>query len=60
VVEGAVLDSDFPNVGFDLTVRTGALRAGIYELKLEFINSNGEISTSLPTEFIFSPDRSTD
>jgi hypothetical protein len=47
-------------VGFDLTVRTGALRAGIYELKLELINSNGEISTSLPTEFIFSPDRSTD
>ena len=60
VVEGAVLDSDFPNVGFDLTVRTGALRAGIYELKLELINSNGEISTSLPTEFIFYPDRLTD
>ena len=60
VVEGARLDSDFPMVGFSVKTQTEALKTGTYELKLELINSNGEISTSLPTELTFLSDQSTD
>lgn len=60
VVEGARLDSDFPMVGFSMQTQTETLKTGTYELKLELINSNGEISTSLPTEFTFLSDQSTD
>ena len=55
IVEGALLDSQFPHLGYRYKIETGDLSPGAHTLQLELVSDNGEVTNSLITKFYFSP-----
>lgn len=55
IVAGALLDSQFPQLGYRYQIETGDLSPGAHTLQLELVSDSGEVTNSLITEFYFSP-----
>ena len=55
IVTGALLDSQFPQLGYRYQIETGDLSPGAHTLQLELVSDSGEVTNSLITEFYFSP-----
>ena len=55
IVAGALLDSQFPQLGYRYKIETGGLSTGAHTLKLELVSESGEVTNSLITDFYFSP-----
>lgn len=55
IVAGALLDSQFPQLGYRYKIQTGGLSSGAHTLQLELVSDSGEVTNSLITDFYFSP-----
>ena len=55
IVAGALLDSQFPQLGYRYKIETGDLSTGAHTLQLELVSESGEVTNSLITDFYFSP-----
>jgi hypothetical protein len=55
IVAGALLDSQFPQLGYRYQIEAGDLSPGAHTLQLELVGDSGEVTNSLITEFYFSP-----